>query len=347
MTSQHQRGPMSMYRTLNPASGELLREFAIADDEAVERALAISAVAFAAWKHSAFAKRRALLESVAIILDAEAEKHARTITEEMGKTLRSAEAEVRKCASTCRWYAAHAEVFLASERISTPAGDAEVRYQPLGTVLAVMPWNFPFWQAIRFLAPALMAGNAVLLKPAPSTPASALALQDILDRAGAPVGLFQNLFIDNEQVGRVIADPRVAAVTLTGSERAGEAVGSAAGAALKPAVLEIGGSDPLIVMPSADFDAAVGAAVLARHQNNGQSCVCAKRILVHQDIYGIGFQPPIWWREEIRLWSRTRQVGHAGICQHTHDSRRDIWALSHGQIRGRVPRGGVRAVDPR
>ncbi len=276
---------MSLYRTLNPATGELVREYPCDDERTVEQTLTTADAAFQAWRRSEFAKRRALLQALADLLDAEAESHALTITDEMGKTFKSAIAEVTKCASTCRWYADQGEALLAPERIAMPESATEVRYEPIGTVLAVMPWNFPFWQVIRFLAPALMAGNAVILKHAPNTPASALALVDLLDRAGAPPGLFQNLFIDNEQVRRLIQDPRVAAVTLTGSERAGEAVGSAAGAALKRSVLELGGSDPLIVMPSGDFEAAVRAAVFARNQNNGQSCVCAKRILVDRSLY--------------------------------------------------------------
>lgn len=276
---------MSLYRTLNPATGEFVREYPCEDERAVEQTLAAADAAFRAWRRSEFAERRALLQALADLLDAEAETHALTITEEMGKTFRSAIAEVAKSASTCRWYAEQGEELLASEQVTMPQSAAEVRYEPIGTVLAVMPWNFPFWQVTRFLAPALMAGNAVILKHAPNTPASALALVDLLDRAGAPPGLFQNLFIDNEQVRRLIQDTRIAAVTLTGSERAGEAVGGAAGAALKRCVLELGGSDPLIVMPSGDFEAAVRAAVFARNQNNGQSCVCAKRILVDRSLH--------------------------------------------------------------
>lgn len=226
-----------------------------------------------------------MLVRLADLLEREKAEHARTLTLEMGKTYKSALAEVEKCAAACRWYAENGPAMIEPEAIDLPAGKAMVHYQPIGTVLAVMPWNFPFWQVIRFLAPALMAGNAAILKHAPSTPGAALALVDLARRAGLPGGVFQNLFLDNEQAARVIADPRIHAVTLTGSERAGEAVGAAAGRALKPAVLELGGSDPLIVMPDADMDAAVKAAVLGRNQNNGQSCVCAKRILVHEAIY--------------------------------------------------------------
>ncbi|MGF7150427.1 succinate-semialdehyde dehydrogenase/glutarate-semialdehyde dehydrogenase [Sphingomonas zeicaulis] len=274
-----------MYRSVNPATGETLATFDDADDAAVEAALAAGHRAFATWRRTSFADRRAALVRLAEQLEANADAHARLITLEMGKPVASARAEVLKCAANCRWYAEHGEALLTAESVAHPAGDAQVRHEPLGIVFAVMPWNFPYWQVVRFLAPALMAGNVVLLKHASSTPQCAAALADAGTAAGLPAGVFQNLFLTRAQLAGVIDDPRVAAVTLTGSEGAGISVGAASGRALKPCVLELGGSDPLIVMPSADIDKAVAGAVTGRYQNNGQSCVCAKRILVHRDIY--------------------------------------------------------------
>ncbi len=274
-----------MYRSVNPATGETLATFDDADDAAVERALEEGHRAFAAWRRTSFAERRAALIRLAGQLETNADDHARLITLEMGKPIASARAEVLKCAANCRWYAQHGEALLASESIPHSAGDAQVRHEPLGIVFAVMPWNFPYWQVVRFLAPALMAGNVVLLKHASSTPQCAAALAAAGVAAGLPAGVFQNLYLTRSQLAKVIDDPRVAAVTLTGSEGAGISVGAASGRALKPCVLELGGSDPLIVMPSANLDKAVAGAVTGRYQNNGQSCVCAKRIIVHRDIY--------------------------------------------------------------
>lgn len=274
-----------MYRTVNPATGETLAEYPDADDAAVETALARARSAFERWRRTSFADRRAALERLGDRLEQDVDAHARLITIEMGKPIASARAEVLKCAANCRWYAEHGEGLAASESVPHAAGRAEVRHEPLGVVFAVMPWNFPYWQVVRFLAPALMAGNVVVLKHASSTPQCAAALAAAAADAGLPDGVVQNLYLTRAQLARVIDDPRVAAVTLTGSEGAGTSVGAASGRALKPCVLELGGSDPLIVMPSADLDKAVAAAVTGRYQNNGQSCVCAKRILVHHDIY--------------------------------------------------------------
>ena len=228
------------------------------------------------------------MNRVAEILDAEQEDIARLMSTEMGKTIRSARAEVAKCAGGCRYFAGHAEDLLADDRLADPAevgsADAYARYQPLGVVLAVMPWNFPLWQVIRFAAPALMAGNVGLLKHASSVPQTALYLGELFQRAGFPEGSFQTLLIGSGRVERVIRDRRVAAVTLTGSGPAGSAVASVAGELIKPSVLELGGSDVFIVMPSADLDAAAQVATTARVQNNGQSCIAAKRFVVHESI---------------------------------------------------------------
>jgi succinate-semialdehyde dehydrogenase/glutarate-semialdehyde dehydrogenase len=218
------------------------------------------------------------------ILEDEAEEFGRLMTSEMGKTLAAATAEAKKCARGCRYYAENAERFLADEEAELKGARAFVRYDPLGPILAVMPWNFPFWQVFRFVAPALMAGNVGLLKHASNVPQCALAIEDIVHRAGFPEGAFQALLIGSGQVQAVIDDPRVRAVTLTGSEGAGRSVGAEAGEQIKPSVLELGGSDPFIVMPSADLEKAVSTAVTSRTLNNGQSCINAKRIIVHQEI---------------------------------------------------------------
>ena len=229
------------------------------------------------------------MNKLASLLDSESAELAALITAEMGKPIAQARAEVAKCALGCRYYAEHAARILAPEYIDIGANDAakeaHVRWEPLGVVLAVMPWNFPLWQVFRFLAPALMAGNAGLLKHASNVPQCALAIESLVRRAGFPRGIFQTLLIEASQVEQVLADERVAAVTVTGSETAGRAIAAQAGWFIKKSVLELGGSDPFIVMPSADLDSAVAAAVRARAINSGQSCICAKRFLVADSIY--------------------------------------------------------------
>ena len=266
--------------TINPATGELVRSFAALTDAELEAKLARAQEAFAAHRRTAFAWRAERMVAAAEILERDKERFARLMTLEMGKPLVQARAEVQKCATGCRYYAAHAEKFLADEPLPEASGRCHVRYKPLGPVLAIMPWNFPFWQVIRFAAPALMAGNVGLLKHAPSVPQCAMALEEVFLRAGFPEGCFQALLIENETVARVIEDERVAAVTLTGSVGAGRAVAAVAGRAIKRTVLELGGSDPFVVLASADLDDAVRVAVTARVQNNGQSCIAAKRFIV-------------------------------------------------------------------
>ncbi|MBV6698132.1 NADP-dependent succinic semialdehyde dehydrogenase [Kitasatospora aureofaciens] len=277
--------------SVNPATGEILQTFEPLDAAGIDRRLALAETAFHDYRTTTFASRAALMHRAADLLDQDQEAVARTMTEEMGKPIAAARAEAAKCAKAMRWYADHAEALLADEHpapadvADAGAARAYVRYRPLGAVLAVMPWNFPFWQVIRFAAPALMAGNVGLLKHASNVPRTAVALEELFRRAGFPEGCFQTLLIGSGAVEGVIRDRRVAAVTLTGSEPAGRAVAATAADEVKKAVLELGGSDPFVVMPSADVDAAVRTAVKARAQNNGQSCIAAKRFIVHTDVY--------------------------------------------------------------
>jgi succinate-semialdehyde dehydrogenase/glutarate-semialdehyde dehydrogenase len=272
--------------TVNPATGDTLRTFAAHDDAHIERALARAAEAARTWRRRPVAERAAVVARAAEVLDRERERYARLMTLEMGKPLQAARDEAAKCATACRWYAEHAERILAPQTlVDEPQGTGRVVLQPLGVVLAVMPWNFPFWQVVRFAAPALVAGNVGLLKHASNVPQCALALEEVFREAGAPEGVFQTLLVDSGRVEALVADARVAAVTLTGSEGAGSAVGAAAGRHLKKVVLELGGSDPFVVLPSADVEAAARTAITARTINNGQSCIAAKRFVVHADVY--------------------------------------------------------------
>ncbi len=271
--------------SVNPANGKLLQSFEEAGAAEVEAALALAASTLRTWRKTAFAERAAKMSRAAEILEEDRRRFGEIMTLEMGKPIAAAIAEVEKCASVCRYYAEHAEEFLAPQEIATDAGRSYVRYDPLGCVLAVMPWNFPFWQVLRFAAPTLMAANVGLLKHASNVPQSALAIAEVFARAGFPEGCFQTLLVGSAAVAKMIDDPRVAAVTLTGSEGAGVAVGRAAGAQIKKAVLELGGSDPFVVLPSADLAKAAATAVKARTINNGQSCIAAKRFIVHEDVY--------------------------------------------------------------
>ena len=271
--------------SINPATGEKVKEFAAFNDGEIEKRLKRAEQAFAHHRREPFAKRAQLMVASASLLEQEKEKFARVITLEMGKLLSAAVEEIEKCARGCRFYAENAERFLEDEPAQTKAARSFVRYEPLGPVLAIMPWNFPFWQVFRFAAPALMAGNVGLLKHAANVPQCALAIEEIFCRAGFDEGVFQTLLIEAQQVEKVIVDPRVKAVTLTGSEKAGSAVASTAAREIKKAVLELGGSDPFIVMPSADFENTLSTAVKARTINSGQSCIAAKRLLIADKIY--------------------------------------------------------------
>jgi len=270
--------------TVNPATGQVVKTFEALSDAQLEVKLQKAADTFASYRHVPFAERAKLMMKAAAILDSDKEIFGRMMTTEMGKTLRSAIDEAVKCAWVCRYYAENAEKFLADEVVETGAGRSYIRYQPLGAVLAVMPWNFPFWQVLRFAAPALMAGNVGLLKHASIVPQCALMIEDLFRRAGFPDGAFQTLLIGSQKVEKILDDPRVAAATLTGSEGAGVQVGMAAAKRIKKVVLELGGSDPFIVMPSANLEAAVTTAVKARIFNNGQSCIAAKRFIVAESI---------------------------------------------------------------
>src|SRR2546426_597686 len=270
--------------TINPATGQLEKSFEPLSDAQLEVKLQKVADAFSRYRKVPFAERARMMLKAAAMLEGEKENYGRVMTTEMGKTFRSAVDEAAKCAWVCRYYAENAEHFLADEVVETTASRSYIRYQPLGAVLAVMPWNFPFLQVLRFAAPALMAGNVGLLKHASIVPQCALAIEDVFRKAGFPDGAFQTLLVGSQRVDKILGDPRVMAATLTGSEGAGIEVGVGAAKRIKKVVLELGGSDPFIVMPSADLDAAVATAVEARVINNGQSCIAAKRFIVAEPI---------------------------------------------------------------
>jgi succinate-semialdehyde dehydrogenase/glutarate-semialdehyde dehydrogenase len=274
--------------TINPATGETVKTFEELSEEEIDRCVTRACETFATYRLTSYGERAGWMRRAADILDEDLDRVARMMTTEMGKTLAAAKQEVQKCAKTCRFYAEHSAAFLADEPVdpaSVGATAAYTRYQPLGPALAVMPWNFPLWQAMRFAAPALMAGNVGLLKHASNVPQTALFMQELFERAGFPEGAFQTLLIGAAKVAAILKDRRVVAATLTGSGPAGSSVASIAGAHMKPTVLELGGSDPFIVMPSADLDRAADVGVGARLLNNGQSCINAKRFIVHRDVY--------------------------------------------------------------
>lgn len=274
--------------TTNPATGQTLKTYDPMSPEQIDAAIERADLAYRQLRGTTVDQRGRWLNAAADLLEAERDETARLMTTEMGKTYASAQAEVTKCAAACRFYAAKAAEFLADEPADAGAVKATrafVRYQPIGPVLAVMPWNFPLWQVMRFAAPALMAGNTGLLKHASNVPQTALLLEDLFRRAGFPEGAFTTLLVGSAEVDQVLSDPRVRAATLTGSEGAGRSIAQIAGRELKKTVLELGGSDPFVVMPSADLDRAAEVATTARCQNNGQSCIAAKRFIVHADVF--------------------------------------------------------------
>ncbi|MDL5200142.1 NADP-dependent succinic semialdehyde dehydrogenase [Streptomyces sp. ALI-76-A] len=330
--------------TVNPANGETLKTYQAMDEEEIERRLQLAEATFRTYRTTAFADRARLLHRAAGLLDEDQRDIARVMTTEMGKPVTQARAEAAKCAKAMRWYADHAESLLADEEPATEdvkdsgASRALVRYRPMGPVLAVMPWNFPLWQVVRFAAPALMAGNVGLLKHASNVPQTALYLEDLFHRAGFPEGAFQTLLVGSAAIDDILRDERVKAATLTGSEPAGRAVASTAGEMIKKTVLELGGSDPYVVMPSADIDRAAQVAVTARVQNNGQSCIAAKRFIVHTDVYDAFAERFVQGMRALRLGDPLEEETEVGPLA-SEQGRADLEELVDD-----ARRGGARAL---
>jgi len=313
--------------TINPATGEVVKKFDALTDAEVDDKITKAAAAFHSFRKTPFPDRARWMSKAAEILESEKEPIGRLMTLEMGKTLPSAIAEAEKCASTCRYYAENAARFVADEPIATSAAKSFIRYQPIGIVLAVMPWNFPFWQVFRFVAPGLMAGNVGLLKHASNVPQCALKIEEIVRRASFPEGVFQTLLIGASQVDRILNDPRVAAATLTGSEQAGIQVGISAAKRIKKVVLELGGSDPFIVMPSANLDEAVATGVKARVINNGQSCIAAKRFIVAEPIADEFQRKFVAKMEALKVgdpFEESTELGPLATPQGVEDLERDV-----------------------
>jgi len=320
--------------SINPATGEHLTSVPEHDQLAIEQRLAHAHNAASVWSKTAFADRAARLRALALLLNTRTEPLARLITLEVGKPIREARAEISKCASGCDYYAEQAEHFLADEIVATGATRSLVGYSPLGTVLAIMPWNFPFWQVFRAAAPALMAGNTVLLKHASNVPQCALALDALFREAGYVDGVFQNLQVSGARTEALIADPRVQAVTLTGSESAGRRVAAAAGQQLKKCVLELGGSDPLVVLADADLDLASEMAVSARFQNSGQSCIAAKRFILVEEVAEEFLKRLMPRIEALRVGDPSQEDTDIGPL-----ARADLRDLLHRQVRESVSAG--------
>jgi len=270
--------------SINPVNGEQIGHYPFESAAALDGALSRAAVGASVWRRTTTGQRAELLTELARALRDDVDQLATRITLEMGKPIAQARGEIEKCAQLCEWYAAHGPSMLSAEPTLVEGGKARIEYRPLGTILAVMPWNFPIWQVVRGAVPALIAGNTYVLKHAPNVMGCAYLLRDAFKRAGFPEGVFEVINVDAQGVSTAIADPRIAAVTLTGSVRAGMAIGAQAGAALKKCVLELGGSDPFIVLNDADLDEAVNAAVIGRYQNTGQVCAAAKRLIVEQGV---------------------------------------------------------------
>ncbi|CAL9360110.1 Succinate-semialdehyde dehydrogenase [NADP(+)] 1 [Streptomyces sp. enrichment culture] len=339
--------------TVNPANGETLRTYEAMDEDEIERRLRLAEATFRTYRTTTFDERARLMHAAADLLEQDREEIGRVITTEMGKPIRQARAEAAKCAKAMRWYADHAARLLADEAPEASdvkdsgASRALVRYRPMGPVLAVMPWNFPLWQVIRFAGPALMAGNVGLLKHASNVPRTALYLEDLFHRAGFAEGCFQTLLIGSAQVDDVLRDERVKAATLTGSEPAGRAVASTAGEMIKKTVLELGGSDPFVVMPSADLDRAAEVAVNARCQNAGQSCIAAKRFIVHADVYDAFAERFVAGMRALRVGDPMDEETEVGPLS-SERGRRDLEELVEDAVRGgaTVLCGGERPDGP-
>ncbi len=333
--------------SINPATGTLFQEFVPLSADQLEKKIHLAAETYRYYRKSTFADRARFMMRAAEILEAEKEPLAQLMTAEMGKTVASARTEVEKCAAGCRYYAENAEQQLADQHIKTTGSQSFVRFLPLGPVLAIMPWNFPFWQVFRFAAPALMAGNVGLLKHASNVPQCALAIEHIFLRAGFPEGAFQALLIETGQVEHLLKDPRIVAATLTGSEPAGRSVASIAGREIKRTVLELGGSDPFIVMPSANLKEAVQTAVKARTINNGQSCIAAKRFIVAGSVYDRFEEEFMHVMRHLRVGDPTENATDIGplatekICNELHDQVRR--AVDSG---ARILTGGHKLDQP-
>ena len=320
--------------TINPANGELIERFEETTDAEVDRALDRAQAAFEVWRERPMAERAERMRAAAAHLETHVEEHARIITLEMGKTIGEARAEVRKCAWNCRHYAAEAERYVGDEPAPSNAAESYVAFRPLGVVLAIMPWNFPYWQMFRFAAPALMAGNGAILKHASNVPRSALAIERVFRESGFPEGLLRTLLIGGSRAEPLVDDPRIAAVTLTGSEEVGRRIGRRAGGALKKAVLELGGSDPFVVLGDADVDEAARVAVRARFQNAGQSCIAAKRFIVEKSVIGP-------FLERFAAAARALVVGDPALdaTQMGPMARHDLRGELDGQVRRSIAAG--------
>ena len=333
-----------MIQSQNPANGKLLRSFDPLTPDALNAKLAIASSAAKTYPKESLDQRIFWMRRLAALLEADREELATTMTSEMGKTLVSARDEVTKCASVCRYYADNAVRFLTPERISTEHAESYVRFDPIGIILAVMPWNFPLWQVFRFLAPALMAGNIGLLKHASNVPQCALAIEALVRRAGFPRGVFQTLLVEARQIEHILSDPRVVAVTVTGSEAAGRAIAAQAGWLIKKSVLELGGSDPFIVLPSANLDAAIENAISARTLNNGQSCIAAKRFIIHESIYSEFEKRFVAGMADLRVGDpmlETTDIGPLATPQILEDLLEQVTRARESG--GRVLTGGSRA----
>jgi len=313
--------------TINPATGKTEKTFTPLTDAQIQQKVQLAVETFKTYRKVPFAERARMMKKAGELFESEKERHGRTMSLEMGKTLSQAVAEAAKCATACHYYVENAERILTDEVVQTPAKKSYIHYQPIGPVLAVMPWNFPYWQVVRFAAPALMAGNVGLLKHASNVPQCALAIEDVFRRAGFPEGAFQTLLIGSDKVDQILADPRVMAATLTGSEQAGIKVGMGAAQRIKKVVLELGGSDPFIVMPSANLEEAATTAVKARVQNNGQSCIAAKRFIVAEPIAEAFTKKFVSKMEALRVgdpFDEKTDVGPISTADGLADLERDV-----------------------
>jgi succinate-semialdehyde dehydrogenase/glutarate-semialdehyde dehydrogenase len=327
-------------KSVNPANQEILKTFGFFTDDLIENIVSQANKAFTAWRQTSFEERSRLMLICAEILERDSHKYAEIITLEMGKPIAQALAEVKKCAACCRYYADNARIFLKDEIIETEASKSFVSYEPLGVVLAIMPWNFPFWQVFRFLAPALMAGNTAILKHASNVPQCSLVIEEIIRQAGFPTGTFTSILVPSEKIENLLADDRIVAATLTGSEGAGSKVGEAAGRAIKKTVLELGGSDPFIVLADADLDKAVETAVNSRMINTGQSCIAAKRFIVAEPIAST-------FLEKMKATLETRKTGNplTEACDYGPLARKDLAESLQKQVNESVAKGAKIYLD--